>query len=102
MTPGQSESNVLDRVIASYEWMLGASSVLLGRKLSGENDQDIHAWNIAKFNLEELKNLRKRLEIGPVYIDGIIADRPDVSPEPAEPPPVEARECARPPRKSPL
>lgn len=78
MTPGQSESNMFDRIIASYEWLLNVSSFL---------NRDTHAWHIAEFNLAELKMLRKRLEIGPVYIDGIVTDdQPDVSPVPQGPP----------------
>ena len=55
MTPGQSEPTAFDRIIASYEWLLSETAAA---------QNDVHAWNIANFNLEELKHLREMLKRG--------------------------------------
>lgn len=60
MVPGQNEPNVLDRIIASYEWLLKVAETI-------DNDER-HAEQIAKFNLEELKQFKRLAEKGEVSI----------------------------------
>lgn len=60
MVPGQNEPNVLDRIIASFEWLLSVNAAF-GPDLP-------HHRAIAEFNLEELKQFKKLAEKGAVSI----------------------------------
>lgn len=54
--------HILDKIIESYEWLLERTD---GRMEPGEELVDIaHKWNMAKFNLEDLKQIRKLGEQG--------------------------------------